>query len=220
MTLETLKRLRLVVPGVMILLFLRPLTLPVISFQDFGQAADLIGWARDSALAVLLGAAYHFTRLRNKCLTKFQKEIDDNIRHQLLAPCMADLAIAAAAEQLRRDRRLMNVFYFYIDDNESLKTRSKRVYFNGLFWSSAADLAAISVFGSFVYWAAVLLIDPRPHYMVLAGMLAVTGLASEYWLLPLITARHIGLGNEQLEFILQNYRHDLCDRIRGAIGGF
>jgi len=217
MTLETLKRLRLVVPGVIVLLILKPLSSSAVSLDSFTGLLDVIDWALKGTAAVLFGTFYSLTRLRLVVLTRFQTKIDSNIRDQLLAPCLSDPVIANVADRLRRGRVLMNVFYWYVDHDESLRARSRRIYFNGLLWSSAADLAILSLLGALVYWGAVLLFDPRPRFIIVAGILAVVSWVSEYALLPVITAHHIELGNDQIGFLRQHYGNDLCRRIKDAI---
>lgn len=215
MDLRTLQRLRIVIPGVMILLVLMPLREQAFDLNSLVENLRGIDVLARGVIAIICGAAYYFSELRTYFLATAYKQIRDNIKARLLAPCLNDPEIALAADRLREGRALLDsVFYNLVDTDRSLTEKAKRVYFNGLIWSSAADLDAVSTFGALIYWAAVILYEPRPHFVWAAGALGVIQVIASLWLVPRLTNKHIALQNEQLDYITTSLREQLCARLR------
>jgi hypothetical protein len=151
MSKETLKTLRILVPGVILLLFFLPLYTgsldPLKIVSSLGELKDLL------YLVVILplGALYYVLDLRGPFLRPSLEKIHQNLHEKLLSPFADDLGISTSAAHLRTDRRLLDIFYFFIDNDESLKERSKNIYLNGLVWSSIADLMATTSLAMPIY---------------------------------------------------------------------
>jgi hypothetical protein len=100
-------------------------------------------------------------------------------------------------DYLKKDKRYMHVFYKLVDNDESLKKKTNNVYFNGIFWTSSADLLLISLVFWFVYgWPFTQIDHARLFsnlFLILAGLALVLHILS--------VRRHRRLSNEQLEFI-------------------
>ena len=139
MSKETLKALRLFVPGVMMLV----LSLPLFQRElDFSRLASTLKWL-DGLLYVLIcsvvGALYHVTGARDYFLRNSLRSIDDNIKDKLLSACASDAQVAQSADRIRQGRLLLNVFYFFVDNHETLKEKAKDVHFSGLMCSSTVE---------------------------------------------------------------------------------
>jgi hypothetical protein len=215
---ETLKWLRLIIPGILLVFVLPPLFQETLDLASYLERFSSIKVLSDSVAAVVLGALYQVLDLRRFAWRRFLRQVNDNIKDKLLTACSDDDVISPAARQLREGRALMHVFYRLIDKDPTLQEKAKRVRFNGLFWTSIADIATIGAFGAFAYWIAFRVTD-RFHQLVVAGALGLVFLVAYFLLMPLVTRRHMDLSNEQLEIITQHFRSDLCADIRTIADG-
>ena len=225
MSKEDQAKLRIIVPGTMILLSVLLLVIPLLfsqynlTFDSIISSLGTLGAIVSLIVSVVfirfvipvLGALYQIARIRGRLLRKSQRQIDENIKRRLLSLYESDLTIAENADWLSQGRRLLNVFYDFIDNKQSLKERAKGVYLNGLYWSSAADLTAISSLTAIVCLG-IYLLNQRVYYLVFCGLCLLTGLLS--WLfIPMLARRHIKLGNEQIEFIQDLHGTELQSRL-------
>jgi hypothetical protein len=231
MSKENLSRLRIFVPGVMLLIVLALVVTPLLlawysadpqgmaslarSFSSIGPTiitAVLLGLG-----AYVLGSAYQILGIRQLLLRKSRQEIDSNIKDRLLAPYLQQEPISKAADNMRKDRSLLNVFYYFVDNKESLKERAKSVYLNGLLWSSVADamamallLAAVSATFYLALW--------RVYYLIVA-VVALTALMLLWrFVMPRVVAKHIALGDEQIGFILDLHEPELREKLEELAG--
>jgi len=217
MSKETLKTLRILVPGVILLLFFLPLYKgsldPSKIVSSLGEIKDLLYLV----VIVPLGALYYILDLRGPFLRPSLQKIHQNLHHKLLSPFADDPAISVSEAHLRTDRRLLDIFYFFIDNDESLKERSKNIYLNGLVWSSVADLMATTSLAMTVY-AISFIATSNPHYLKSVGLSGFLFVASTFILQPLVTKKHIRLQNEQLGYILLHKKEELRQKLRAAAG--
>jgi hypothetical protein len=145
MDLKTLQRLRIIVPGTMILFLVAPLLEERLTWSTLVETFTLADNLKRMFAAVVCGAIYYVTDLRSYALRDAYRQIRENVKRRLLEPCLGDPVVAAAADRLREGRILMDsVFYHFVDSNRTLTEKAKRVYFNGLIWSSTADVIALS----------------------------------------------------------------------------
>lgn len=206
MSKTTLKTLRLIVPGVMILTFASFLFLS--SLQDL---AESLRWVEGLLYAVIvfpIGYLYHVMNIRGPFLRDSLSLIQANIKEKLTAPFRTEEVIGENIESLNKGRQLLHVFYNIVDNDESLKSKTQNVYFNGLLWSSTADLMAISFVFVFIYIIAYVR-KPVPHYLFIALGLCIVYIFAARVAMPRVTAKHIELSSEQLEFIVQHHREVL-----------
>ncbi len=163
-------------------------------------------------VAYVLGGVYRILGVRQLLLRSSRREIDSNIKKRLLAPYLQQELISGAADNLCKDRRLLNTFYYFVDNKESLKERAKSVYLNGLLWSSVADAMAMAIFlagASIIFGLAFW----RAYYLIVAvAALAVYALVSRF-LMPRVVAKHIALGDEQIGFILDLHEPELREKL-------
>ena len=218
MSQETLKWLRLFVPGVLLFLVLPPLFLKTWDLSALADRFASLDLLRDSAVVVVLGALYTLLNLRRPALRSSLRRINDNIKDHLLGSCSGYTEISQAAAKLRNGRTLMHVFYRFIDRDPSLQEKAKAVRFNGLLWTSIADVATIGVLSALAYLIAFAIHD-RSHYLGMSLASAIAFLVSYLLLMPLVVRHHIDLSNEQLEFIDQQFRGDLCNELKRIARG-
>ena len=217
MNLEIQTMLRVTIPGTIILLAILPLFKEDLSFDKF---VSLFNDIKDLAYLLvipILGGLYHLVGVRHLFLKDAQRKIQTNIKDQLLSACRDDQIIASSSDSLREGNLLIDIFYNLVDNDESLRERAKRVRLNGVLWSSAADLKAISAFFICVYVVAYLILG-RFHYLPVALVLGGLYFLASFWLLPITTRKHIELSNSQLDYIMSLLGEDLCTRLRAQAG--
>lgn len=86
------------------------------------------------------------------------------------------------------------------------------MYLNGLLWSSAADIMIISAVSAVVCFVSYLL-SGLSYYLVLSGLFALLVVAFRL-LIPVLTRRHVELGNEQIDFIHDLHSAELHSRLK------
>ena len=91
----------------------------------------------------------------------------------------------------------MHVFYKLVDNDESLKKKANNVYFNGIFWTSSADLLLISLVFWYVYRRLFAHINHALLFSNLFLILAVLAIILHF----LSVLKHIRLSKDQLGFI-------------------
>ena len=158
MELSTLKKLRKVVPGTVFLFF----SVPAYQFcvDDIYKIDDSLKFPLEgygAVLAIIIGSFFgtlKVRRLRNK---KTHKEINENIKTRLLMEGLAEHRSEDEKIKIKNSRKLMHIFYHLIDNDQSLKEKSKLVRDNGLIWTSTADVAILGCFFSWVYLILILI---------------------------------------------------------------
>ncbi len=226
MSRETQSRLRIVVPGVMLLVYLILLLLPIpLTIYDYGFAEILafltslgpvlpiiVSLVLVGAVVPLLGSIYRIAGFRKRLLKKSQHRINENIKDRLLVSYVSNSTISESTEKVRQKNALLNVFWDFVDNKESLKDKAKGVRLNGLFWSSVADAMAVSILCSCT--SIVIYLIVRQAYFLVVVIVALLLYALCRWLLmPLVVGRHIVLGNEQVEFIIDLHESELRSRL-------
>jgi hypothetical protein len=208
----TLKYLRVLIPGLIILIGLLPIKNQLVGF---GVNLDGLDYNYTLLFAITLGAIYyqlniqrlitsHSHYLINKniydgLLKTYSKNIDDNIRKDIL-----------------KKGSYMRVFYRIIDNDESLKQKANLVRFNGIFWTSSADIFIISLIYSCLYHFNVL---TTTNNIALSKALVII-MWSALFLHIISVRKHIKLGNEQLKVIDQLYKNDVEMKIDSIINQY
>jgi hypothetical protein len=202
---EMLKTLRLLIPGLMIAVgCVAPLFFGTLHFAETIRSNEkLLLWLVPPAI----GALYYVINLRRFFMAVSLEQIHDRIKDALLAPFTNHSVIGPAFNQLREGRPILNIFYHFIDNDNSLTERAKSVYLNGLVLSSLADLRAITFLLLPVYLAAWIFTKNGDFgwYLLAAALLHVMAVP----LMKLATTKHIELGAEQTEFIVQFHLPEL-----------
>ena len=153
---------------------------------------------------LIVAAIYQYLPFRSWAYAPFRRNIDEHIRSRLIT-------IAGVADDRKKLawKKMANVFYALIDNDNSLQKRSGDVMFNGALMTSFADLTAISgllLVGS----VAALWFGVRTgRVALLLIVLMVISLVMQ----ELARRRHIKLGKYQLDYIEQNMKAEVVKRI-------
>lgn len=165
--------------------------------------------------SILLGLIYSFSPFRAWSNSKFHYDVNDNIVKRLTAPFVSDNEKLANLGW----QDIRNTFYRIVDNDETLKMKSKLVMFNGYIWTSVADLRAVAVLGILIFVLSALcskfvglgtFSETRVVFpvFVLLVLFAISIPASR-----LVTKRHKSLSDEQCEFMLEHYQEYLRQQL-------
>ncbi|AKH21834.1 hypothetical protein [Sedimenticola thiotaurini] len=214
MELSTLKKLRKIVPGTVFLFF----SVPIYQFfvDDLFQVDDSLKFSLEgygSVLAVIIGSLFGTLKIRRLRNEATHREINENIKSRLLEEGLTEERSEEEKNEIKNSRKLMHVFYHLIDNDESLKEKSKLVRDNGLIWTSTADVAILGCFFSWLYFILILIFGLDGLLASAGLMIGSIGLISGAILHPRTVKEHISLGNEQIEFILTNHKEELKRRV-------
>lgn len=200
---KTLNYLRIIVPGAIFLVFAVVLGAITKLFELPNPDADAL---LKSLWVIVIGVIYRFTPLRTWINKSYFDRVNENIRSRMVA-------MAGLVDDKKRFTwdKLRRIFYDIIDHDESLKVKGQRVMFNGLLWTSCADLTAIGTL--FLAYSLILIVSDvhNAAYAAIAFfMAAFMGFIGSVK----TTAKHIELGNEQLDLMEEKYAQSVHDRIR------
>jgi hypothetical protein len=207
----TLKKLRSIIPGTLLIAG----AIPLYTFwtkKPLGsiQGVDWIFVGAGLVAAYVLGAVYNLLCLRAAFNGKSHARITANIKNRLLTLRTLPLSNARREELCRRGE-VMDVFYALVDSDDTLKERAKLVRDNGLHWSTIADVVVLGVAFTSLYVALWFTTDYTPflYWCVASAILTLVGLL----LHPLAERRHVQLSNTQLEFIANQMRVEAEQKI-------
>lgn len=209
----TLKKLRSVVPGTLIILGLVPLYtywtgthLGELSKGDWLLAGVM------SVVAYAIGMLYNVYCIRALFNRNSHKRITENIKQRLLSIGRTAPITDEKRQALLAGSALMDTFYALIDSKDSLKEKAKLVRDNGLAWSSIADIVVLGVVFACLYLPLWLF----THYFLFLYWGAISGvlaLASALLFHPRTERRHIALSNEQLDFIQTQMKEEVQAKV-------
>ena len=209
---KTLKFLRLLIPGLIVIFeFIPLLNYLKINFK-IGE-----GWFSYSYLVVLalvIGSIYHIYNIRYTVTNVSHRKIDLNIVTSLIK--IYNKEITQEEYNYLKDKRLLHIFYYFIDKDPSLTAKSQLVYFNGLFWTSTADLTILSALASIVYLIFGLFIfQENTLWLVGIFLSGISLLAIVFHFYSILN--HYKLSNDQIEFIETHYQKELKEKIEGSL---
>lgn len=192
-------------PGLIVLMELYPL-----ASKYFPSSINEIIKIETSILIGLcigLGAVYQIFSLRDIVVQFTGHTINENIKRTLLNIYGRPIT-DQQTKYLKDDRRLLNIFYDFVDHDSSLSAKSKNIYFNGLFWSTTADLVVISILLGFIYVTLGVFSLNSKDIIGMGYLLIAFGLLSLI-LHQLTLKEHLKLSNQQLEVIRMKYANQL-----------
>lgn len=213
MKLEILKLWRTIIPGIFIfLLYLLFTTNDVSQLKSLNSILSNVSLSDGVYFVVfiVLGVLYYCLNFRNWLWKPYLNKVKDNIKDKLLQPYADDLLLKDV-NFLKEDRKLMNVFYHFIDNDESLKEKAKRVRVNGLIWTSFIDFTIISFLWSIAFFIKHCM-NINYYTFNIAFLLLFSSIIS-LGLVSVITRRHISMSDEQLDMITQKYKEELKKEI-------
>lgn len=195
---ETLKKLRLFVPGC-ISVILGSYYYSILTGSDFSDF-KIEEYSVPFLIAVVVGTFYYLFEVRNIVTGYSHKRIDLNIKNNIIKLYPGNLT----DEQLQflfQKNRLKDIFYKIVDNDESLKTKAKNVYFNGLIWTSTADYFIISLVFAVAFLVTIPFDPNKKNELLIGAFLTVSSGFIFLGLHVLSVLRHIQLSNEQIEYI-------------------
>lgn len=214
MSIRTLKFLRLVIPGFMILVII--LTIQNKDLLELSKSLQNIDLSNKNfifyIIPIVLGTIYYALRLRNLFFKKPIQTIQKNIRDRLVSEFDNDLDISPYSKRLKENRKIIQVFYRFVDSNPSLTEKSNNVRANGVVLSSFADACVISIF-AFLLYVALLGYSFSFYYLFLLILSVIVFTSSYFLFLPSTTKIHLDYSNSQIDFIITN----LHDELRKAL---
>ena len=217
MSITTLKFFRLLIPGILIVvLFLIFMTDNRHELIEFTKVFSNFQLQDTIFVAVFLsiGAIYYILHIRNLLWNPYFKRVQNNIKNTLISPLGQEVN-EEQKNYLKDGNKLMIVFYYFIDNDNSLAEKANRVRFNGLIWTSTIDLTIIAAFGSLILWGK--LAFENTSYNIWMGIILFIIALISLGLIQLTTRHHISLSNEQLESICQAYETELKEKIYGLL---
>lgn len=159
---------------------------------------------------VFVYAAFGLRRLSNGL---FARQIDQNIKDRLWE-------IGRPSQNPSPDwtsGKAMQVFYGFVDSDESLKLKASNIRFNGALWTTAADGRAVALIVLLISLAYGVLIG---FYEDILVAIAINGIVfvSSFFVSLHLTNYHKKLGGEQITYIQMNLRDKLSEKL--TVAGF
>ena len=193
---KTLKYLRVFIPGFVLLLGLYP-----IYDHFYSEVLDVKGLhvIYISFISLLLGAVYYQLNIQRLITSPSHYFITKNILDKLISAYGKVVTKEQRKTLLYKDA-YMTTFYKVIDNDESLKRKGENIKFNGIFWTSTADVALIFIVLYFIY--KYFFQDIKNVESIISFLLYTSIIA---FLLHLISVKkHINLSNKQLNPIVND----------------
>jgi hypothetical protein len=208
---ETLHWFRLITPGALAAFVALTLFNPALDGEYIAEV--LHKWeGLVVVLCLLLGFPYRVFDVRNLFLGEFFKQVNENIADKLLAIVRRKRSLSKEQQEfLREDRRLMQVFYRMIDNDESLKAKTTGVYFNGYLTTLGVDIVTVGGIAAILHAVAWARSGATLHLEWVVGCIAIALVA---WVIfRQSIKRHVALSNEQLSFIGNFYADKVCESV-------
>jgi hypothetical protein len=218
MPLTLLKIVRLAVPAVMLYLLL--VLFCWASHWCSLVTPDSYKTFSNSFAFFALGALYYFLPLRRWANRAYAEEVGENLATRLTAPFVGDPNVPRNLTW----PQVSEIFYGFIDEakKKSLAVQMQLAYWNGAFWTSAADLRAVSAVGmallGLAMLAANMIGDPnfdnaRAVYGFLSlGLLFLVSIPFS----RSATRKQIKIGNVQADLIIRAFRNELRQKLIDA----
>lgn len=191
MEMRTLKKIRFFVPGVILIIFYSILGWVTNLWEPFptDNLNDLL-YGIPVIIICVLYYSFNLTALSNRW---WYDDVNENLRLSLVK-----ISELKDEREIYTWQKLRVIFYKIVDNDISLSIKSERVYWNGLFWTSIADVRASAFI--FIILSLVILslgIGKAAWALVLYTVL----FSASFFLSNKLTKKHKELGNEQMEMI-------------------
>ncbi len=211
---NTLKKLRLLIPGI-IGVIIGTYYYFIITGQSF-EKIEFEEYSIPLLIAIAFGTLFYLTDIRFLITNFSHKKIDLNIKNHMIKLYTKSLT-DEQKQFLYKNNRLKSVFYNIIDNDESLKKKQTNVYFNGLIWTSTADLVLISFIFALVFLVSIMIFKEVADPLLMGGFILI--LISLISLVAHVLAflKHIKLSNEQIEYIETHHINRVDEIIDGMI---
>ena len=214
---ETLKTWRIFMPGIItILLIIFGLTNSKEEILTFYKIFKPLERNDIFVIAPVLffGVIYYALGVRWFVWKPFNFQVQENIKNKILNDSNLTLT-SSQWFKIKKDRALMNIFYSFVDNDESLKEKAKSVRMNGLVWSSFIDLSVLSCLSALVH-SGIYIYTSKLHHVYLAWIMFCISFISLLFVC-LLKYRHINKSNEQLEIITQRKKDEIDPEIQKVV---
>jgi hypothetical protein len=211
---NTLKKLRLLIPGI-IGVIIGAYYYYIITGKPF-EEIEFKEYSIPLLIAIAFGTLFYLTDIRFLITNFSHKKIDLNIKNHMIKLYTKSLT-DEQKQFLYKNNRLKSVFYNIIDNDESLKKKQTNVYFNGLIWTSTADLVLISFLFALVFLVSIIIFKEVANPLLMGGFILI--LISLISLVAHVLAflKHIKLSNEQIEYIETHHINRVDEIIDGML---
>ncbi|WP_027259639.1 hypothetical protein [Leisingera aquimarina] len=192
MSIETLKNLRFLVPGIIIFFFWAMLGSFTGDWKvQTSLAPDEVG---KTASAFVLGLLYYVLPLRNWANRRNYDAVNSNITQALIK-----IGSDGGNPGKSSWQQIKPLFYRLVNADDSLTIQSRRAMFNGLLWTSSADARVISIIFTIISVAYHFVFDSQGALM---GVVVFSAIAAVTWPISwALTEMHKRIGDEQIEII-------------------
>jgi hypothetical protein len=200
----TLKYLRVLVPGIICLLGLYP------AYRYYlGELYDIksLDVTYLTLISLILGSIYHQLNIRWLILRVSSEDIDNNILNNLKLSYPGTLT-DEQSKFLSGKSRFKSILYRLIDNHESLKKKANNVYFNGIFWSSTADLVLFGAAFGLLYFFAFSSVPDSVRFSKMFFVISGLSLLLHY----LSVRTHLKLGDDQFSYINDLLRKEVKEQ--------
>ena len=214
MTKSRLKQLRLIIPGIIVMIYLvvfNQFTFEhLFSIPESLKSNSKFLYLIYFILALIVGTVYHILKIRHFLWDNYLPLIQQNIRSRLLDISGNELN-SENLEVFKSWKNIKDVFYHHIDNDSSLQDKANSVRFNGLLWTTIMDAAIISFLVSMTLFLAGFWsnnIDAITNgYIVLAVCIICL------FLIHPLTKSHIDESNKQLDYMELHLKEEITNKI-------
>lgn len=216
MSLESLKSLRSYIPGIVLVLFIRLFNTS--SIEDLKSYIEtLFSFNTEEAikmiLVIVIGFFYNSFKLRRILFEPYLAIVQQNIKKRILLIINSKEKISfTEAKNFINTNKGMILFYYIIDNDNSLTEKSKIVKYNGLIWTTLTDISIFSLFFLFLEFYKVIKFKDI-YFSYVSIIFAVIGIICLV-LNHIAVRNHIKLSNEQLDVIEQIYADKLYEKYK------
>jgi hypothetical protein len=195
--------LRIVVPGFLLLLGWHVLE------RSAGYAGVTVPTSlKDTASywpVLLLGAVYYATPMRTWSNGAYLAQVQEQLRAGLVR-----ISGRPDDPSVLTWDRIHPLFWSKVDSDKSLGHKAKLAYFNGLLWTSVADMRVIgTLYILFSGFLALLGFDVRTAVFIYGAAVLLSWPFSKG-----LTQTHLKIGRQQLEHFEFHYKEDVSDYVK------
>jgi len=214
MTKSRLKQLRLILPGVIVLIYLvifdqftfeHLFSIPE-SFKTNSKFLYLLYFI----LAIIVGTIYHILKIRHFLWDNYLPLIQQNIRERLLKISGNELNFENL-EVFKSWKNIKDVFYYHVDNDPSLQDKANSVRFNGLIWTTIMDIAIISFMVSMILFSAGLWSSNTD--IIIEAYIPLTVCIICLFLIGPVTKSYIEESNKQLNYMELHLKKEITTKI-------
>lgn len=210
----TLKFLRIIVPGLAIILASFPFLFSTETIRIGLVAYQSIFLAFLLQLEILFGVFYHIIDFRSKHWKIDLAIIHEHIKQKIIEGVRKEAGFDSAKASSMESKKYLNVHYEIIDSIPSMKYKKQQVFLNGAIFTSLIDIRVISLPAALFYLVMAAIFSSEVYYITFFVLILF---AIVVWPLRLMVRnRHLKLIDEQIDFYIQNSRSKVFEVLEKA----